>query len=190
MPSKRRDLRLLGLIAALGLSLFGCKQGGNTHVVNDRADLNGILAREHRAQNAFLADTDVNDITRAAAEAIDATTMVIAVTNREGQVLGVYRKANAPATVTGNFGTAVNADDFAVSLARTASFFSNDQAPLSSRTVRFISGIHFPPGIRNKPNAALYGIESTNRGCSLNTVFNPGKAVVTSRALAGVCHSF
>ena len=27
-------------------------------------------------------------------------------------------------------------------------YFSNDQAPLSSRTVRFISGIHFPPGRR------------------------------------------
>ena len=37
--------------------------------------------------------------------------------------------------------------EVAVALARTASFFSNDQAPLSSRTVRYISGIHFPPGI-------------------------------------------
>ena len=50
-----------------------------------------------------------------------------------------------------------------VALARTAAFFSNNQAPLSSRTVRFISGIHFPPGIAFTPNAALYGIENTNR---------------------------
>ena len=55
----------------------------------------------------------------------------------------------------------------AVALARTGAFFSNDQAPLSSRTVRFISGIHFPPGATNQPTAALYGIENTNRGCTL-----------------------
>jgi hypothetical protein len=55
----------------------------------------------------------------------------------------------------------------AVALARTGAFFSNDQAPLSSRTVRFISGIHFPPGVMNQPPADLYGIESTNRGCTL-----------------------
>jgi len=58
--------------------------------------------------------------------------------------------------------------DLAVSLARTGAFFSNDQAPLSSRTVRFISGVHFPPGVMNAPNAALYGIENTNRGCTLS----------------------
>jgi uncharacterized protein GlcG (DUF336 family) len=52
-------------------------------------------------------------------------------------------------------------------LARTGAFFSNDQAPLSSRTVRFISGIHFPAGIANQPPADLYGIENTNRGCTL-----------------------
>src|SRR5206468_2085599 len=58
--------------------------------------------------------------------------------------------------------------DMAVSLARTTAYFSNDQAPLSSRTVRFISGIHFPAGIKNTGNAALYGVENINRGCALD----------------------
>ena len=62
-------------------------------------------------------------------------------------------------------------DELAVGLARTAAFFSNDQAPLSSRTVRFISGIHFPPGVACTPNADLYGIENTNRGCSSSAIF-------------------
>ena len=65
--------------------------------------------------------------------------------------------------------------------------FSNDQAPLSSRTVRFISGIHFPPGIRNTPNAALYGVENINRGCIVDragdAVFNT--PVPRPRSLAG-----
>ena len=68
---------------------------------------------------------------------------------------------------TGNFGQPVDANDLAVALGRTGAFFSNDQAPLSSRTVRFISGIHFPPGVANQPPADLYGIENTNRGCTL-----------------------
>jgi uncharacterized protein GlcG (DUF336 family) len=134
----------------------------------------------------FLTAADVTTIIQKAAETLAANTMVIAVTDRAGNVLGVFRKLGAPTQVLGNFSRLVDANDFAVSLARTGAFFSNDQAPLSSRTVRYISGIHFPPGIRNKPNAALYGIENTNRGCSFNTLFNPGKAIVPSRALNGL----
>jgi uncharacterized protein GlcG (DUF336 family) len=77
----------------------------------------------------------------------------------------------------------VDANNLAVALARTASFFSNDAAPLSSRTVRFISGIHFPPGIAFTPNAALYGIENTNRGCLLNVPFLPGQEVPPARSI-------
>lgn len=139
----------------------------------------------------FLTAGDVAAIIRRAAEALDVTTMVIAVTDREGNVLGVFRKPDAPTRVPGNFGDLVDADDLAVSLARTGAFFSNDQAPLSSRTVRFISGMHFPPGIRNKPNAALYGIENTNRGCDLNTLFSPGKTIIPARSINGLpCNSF
>ena len=79
----------------------------------------------------------------------------------------------------------VPADELAVSLARTAAFFSNDQAPLSSRTVRFISGIHFPPGVAGTANADLYGIENTNRGCTLSTNFLPGQALNPSRSIDG-----
>jgi uncharacterized protein GlcG (DUF336 family) len=92
---------------------------------------------------------------------------VVAVVDRAGFVLGVFRTQNAPATTIGNFGQTQSANDVAVALARTSAFFSNDQAPLSSRTVRFISGIHFPPGVMNQPPADLYGIENTNRGCKL-----------------------
>ncbi len=58
-------------------------------------------------------------------------------------------------------------------------------APLSSRTVRFISGIHFPPGITNTPSAALYGIENTNRGCDFNVTFNAGKCIPRARRIGG-----
>src|SRR6185369_2169552 len=41
---------------------------------------------------------------------------------------------------------------------------------LTSRSVRFLSGEHFPPDIRNTGAAALFGIENTNRGCSFDAL--------------------
>ena len=109
---------------------------------------------------------DVQNIVQGAVNSVNVD-MVVAIVDRAGFVLGVFRTQNAPATAQGNFGQMQNANDMAVALARTGAFFSNDEAPLSSRTVRFISGIHFPPGVTNQPNADLYGIENTNRGCTL-----------------------
>jgi uncharacterized protein GlcG (DUF336 family) len=134
---------------------------------------------------AGLTAADVQNVVQNAATSVDAP-VVIAVTDRGGQILAVYQKAGAPATATGNFGATVATTELAVSLARTAAFFSNDQAPLSSRTVRFISGIHFPAGITNTANGALYGIENTNRGCPLNLVFLPGQSVAPARSISGL----
>jgi uncharacterized protein GlcG (DUF336 family) len=132
-----------------------------------------------------LTAVDVSALVQSAAQAADPNTMVIAVVDRTGNILGVYRKPSAPTLITGNFSAQVDANELAVSLARTAAFFSNDQAPLSSRTVRFISGIHFPPGVANAPNAPLYGIENTNRGCALSANFISGHGVPPARSLGG-----
>ena len=127
---------------------------------------------------------DVQNIVQAAVNSVNVD-MVVALVDRAGFVLGVFRTQNAPATAVGNFGQIQNANDVAVTLARTGAFFSNDQAPLSSRTVRFISGIHFPPGVMNQPPADLYGIENTNRGCTLiNDPVFEGK-IPPSLALGG-----
>jgi uncharacterized protein GlcG (DUF336 family) len=132
-----------------------------------------------------LTASDVTTLIQTAAQAADPNTTVIAVVDRAGNVLGVYRKPAAPTLATGNFGAQVDSNELAVSLARTGAFFSNDQAPLSSRTVRFISGIHFPPGIAGTENAPLYGIENTNRGCMLSTNFISGQAVLPARSISG-----
>jgi len=122
-----------------------------------------------------LTPAEVAALAQAAAAALDAPAMTVAVVDRVGKVLGLFRKP----------GTGAADDDLAVGLARTGAFFSNDQAPLSSRTVRFISGSHFPPGIANTPSGALYGIEATNRGCALDVAFLPGQAVPPAGSLAG-----
>ena len=152
-------LLALGIAGVLALLLVGC--GGGTSTPAPPPPVAAVQP---------LQVADVQNIVQAAVNSVNVD-MVVAIVDRAGFVLGVFRTQNAPATAVGNFGQVLDANDVAVALARTGAFFSNDQAPLSSRTVRFISGIHFPPGVTNTPPADLYGIENTNRGCTLvNTV--------------------
>jgi uncharacterized protein GlcG (DUF336 family) len=138
--------------------------------------VNAPPAPQQTTQVAYLMATEVDSVVQHAANSVSEP-LVIAVVDREGRILAIYDEHGAPETATANFSQTVPANELAVGLARTAAFFSNNQAPLSSRTVRFISGIHFPPGVANTPSAALYGIENTNRGCSFNTTFEPNQAI-------------
>jgi uncharacterized protein GlcG (DUF336 family) len=132
-----------------------------------------------------LTSAEVQQVVQDAVQSADAP-LVIAVADRTGKILAVFRNPTAPLTSTGNFGTTVDSNELAVALARTAALFTNNQAPLSSRTVRFISGIHFPPGVTDAPNADLYGIENSNRGCPLNASFLPGQSVAPARSIDGL----
>lgn len=133
----------------------------------------------------LLTAADVQAVVQSAAQSVNTGTLVIAVTDRQGNILALFREPNAPPTAIGNFGATVDINELAVGLARTAGFFSNDQAPLSSRTVRFISGINFPNGVMFTSSGPLYGIENTNRGCSFNTSFIPGQAVPPAASIDG-----
>lgn len=176
-----RLVTLLGVF--LSLSLSGC--GTNITVI--LSPPGGVTEP--------LTPEEVDGIIRAAASAIDRNTLVIAVTDREGNVLGLFRKPDAPTQVTALLARRfvdVDSNELAVSLARTASFFSNDQAPLSSTTVRFISREHFPPafngtgivtGVKDTPSGALWDIENTNRGCELSNDFTSGFEVSPARSL-------
>jgi uncharacterized protein GlcG (DUF336 family) len=84
------------------------------------------------------------------AVALGATTTVIAVTTREGEVLGVWSvNGTAPSSVV--IGTAV-------SKAGTASFLSSNQDAFTTRTAAYITQQNFPPGIINRPPGELVGI--------------------------------
>ncbi len=150
-------------------------------------DVRRIRRRPDPPTNAVvLTASDVAAVVEAAASSANDDAMVIAVTDRQGDILAIYSKPAAPATSLANFGVQADTREVAVALARTASFFSNDQAPLSSRTVRFISGIHFPPGIAYTANAPLYGIENTNRGCPFHADYLPGQAYPPARSIDGL----
>jgi uncharacterized protein GlcG (DUF336 family) len=160
LQQRKRTLALgvaiaLGVASALAILLAGCGPGAAVPTPTPPPPLVTAIQA-----------ADVTSIVNTALAAVNVD-MVVAVVDRAGFVLGVFRTQNAPTTTIGNFGQTQDANDVAVALARTGAFFSNDAAPLSSRTVRFISGIHFPPGVMNQSNADLYGIENTNRGCTL-----------------------
>lgn len=119
---------------------------------------------------------EVDAIVRRAAMSLDTDNLTVVVVDRVGGVLAVFRKPGAdPAN-----------DDVAVGVARTAAFFSNNFAPLSSRTVRSLSGVNFPIGVKNTLSGGLYSIEQSNRGCDLNVTFNPGQAIPQSKSIEGL----
>lgn len=177
-PHSVRWFVALWVCAAFALYLSSCGGGtGGSSSSSNASDPPPAAATP-------LTVSDVSTVVQNAVESVDAP-MVVAVADRAGTILAVFETAGAPATSVGNFGKAVDARELAVGLARTAAFFSNDQAPLSSRTVRFISGIHFPPGVAGTGNADLYGIENTNRGCTLSANFLPGQQLNPSRSING-----
>jgi len=95
-----------------------------------------------------------SDVTTILGQAAEAATMyspksVIAVTDREGFVLGVYGVAGAPtAQETGN----------AISKAGTAAFLSSNGEAFTTRTAGYITQQHFPPGIINTTPGPLVGV--------------------------------
>jgi len=127
-----------------------------------------------------LSPAEVQTIVEAALAAVNSATPIsVGVVDRTGRPLAVYQQA----------GATLDQADEALGVARTAAFFSNSQAPLSSRTIRFLSQIHFPPGLTNTNSGALYGIEQSNRGCDLSASWNglplaPNQCVVRARSIA------
>jgi uncharacterized protein GlcG (DUF336 family) len=127
-----------------------------------------------------LTPEDVAGIVARAAQSLDAQTMAIAVTDRAGRPLAIYRKPVATQDTV----------ETALSLARTGAFFSSNHTALSSRTVQTISREHFPdsfPGVPmlNTPAAPLFGIENTNRGCRLSADYAAGKEIPRSMKADG-----
>lgn len=100
-----------------------------------------------------LAAQDVRDLIRGVAVRVRGDRLTVAVVDRRGNLLGLWHRA----------GGSPELDEVALGVARTGAFFGSDGSPLTSRTVRFISGLHFPPRVKNQPAGQLYGIENTNR---------------------------
>ena len=86
-----------------------------------------------------LTTSDVQALLERAAASADVNNAIIAVVDRNGTILGVRVEGGVSPLITQNKTNLVFAIDGAVSLARTGAYFSNDAAPLTSRTVQQIS---------------------------------------------------
>ena len=85
-----------------------------------------------------LSAIDVEELLERAARVTASDDAIIAIVDRNGRILGVHVEGGV-ITAIPDMATRVFAIDGAVAKARTAAFFSNNQAALTSRTVRFIS---------------------------------------------------
>ena len=164
----RSPRRLTAVAGTLALGLSGLSCGSGLH---DQA----IPVEVANTANNVLTQAEVQSIAMAAAASINVP-LTIAISDRRGVILAVYSTPGAFPFAVGNFSQTLPADEVAAGLAHTAAFFSNDQAPLSSRTVRFITQIHFPPGVADTEGNGQYGIENTNRGCPFNVSYLPGQS--------------
>ncbi|MEY2502231.1 MAG: hypothetical protein QOI07_2565 [Verrucomicrobiota bacterium] len=95
---------------------------------------------------------------------------VIAVTDREGDVLAVW-------SVNGTPPSALDISS-CVSKAGTASYLSSNQNAFTSRTAGFIIQQHFPPGVRNTSPGPLVGVGLSNLFSSdINKFRAPGSVI-------------
>jgi uncharacterized protein GlcG (DUF336 family) len=113
--------------------------------------------------------------------------VTVAVTDREANVLGVFKMTGAPATTqfrgggpgpsqvpdpltgfvpVGFDGTVVPAKLAAISKAATASIFSTRGNAFTARTASFIIQEHFPPGVDFRAGGPLYGVQFSSLPCS------------------------
>ena len=145
-----------------------------------------LVARPASAQQLTLADVQ-QLIAQAVSRATNLpaplkTNAVIAVTDREGWVLGVW-------AVNTNLSTNDVLIGEAIAKAGTAAFLSSAQNAFSTRTAGFIVQQHFPPGIDNTPPGPLVGVNFSQLafsdinkfkgpGSSITNVSSPGNLVV------------
>ncbi len=86
-----------------------------------------------------ITEDDVTCLLQRASMATASNDAIIAIVDRSGRILGVRTESGVDAMYAGRDADLVFAIDGAVAKARTAAFFSNEEAPLTSRTIRFIS---------------------------------------------------
>ncbi len=110
-----------------------------------------------------LTTAEVNQLLQRAAAATASDNAIVAIVDRGGRILGVRVEGHVSPAITQNTPNLVFAVDGAVAEARTGAFFANNQAPLTSRTVQFISQttviqreVESNPSIRD-PNSPVAG---------------------------------
>ena len=127
--------------------------------------------------SSFLSEADVQTVIAQAVNEAQAQgkPAVIAVIDRVGNVLGVYRMTGAPQTIRisdprpvtgGLLNLEVPPELGAISKALTAVYFSSEGNAFTSRTAGQIAQEHFNQGDKNAPAGPLFGVQISNLPCS------------------------
>ena len=109
---------------------------------------------------AQLTLTDVQQVISQAASRAQSISpnSIIAVTDREGYVLGVWSVSGATNITPALTDLMANA----IARAGTAAFLSSDQHAFTTRTAGFIVQQNFPPGVKNRGPGPLVGVNFSN----------------------------
>ncbi|MDX6695021.1 MAG: hypothetical protein QOF02_2624 [Blastocatellia bacterium] len=135
-----------------------------------------------------LTDADVRQLIAQAVSAAVALNkaVTVAVTDKEGNALGVFHMTNAPANTiirgggggpaqtpdangfvpVGLEGTRLPSTLAAISKAGTPALFSTQGNAFNTRTASFIIQEHFPPAVDNQASGPLYGVQYSSLPCS------------------------
>ncbi len=129
------------------------------HSPPDTSNLLGLTP----SPQATLTTSEVSQLLDRAAAATASDDGIVAIVDRGGHVLGVRVEGNVSPLITQNTEKLVFSIDGAIAEARTGAFFANDTAPLTSRTVQFLSQstitqreVESDPSITD-PNSVLRG---------------------------------
>jgi uncharacterized protein GlcG (DUF336 family) len=171
---------LLGLLSLLLLSCSSGDQKSDEGTGVGVADCSGQCANA----STFLSVVDVQQIITQAVNEASArgARATIAVTDRVGNVLGIFRMTGAaplitipaPRGVTGGLnGLEIIPDTMAaISKAVTGAYLSSEGNAFSTRTANQIVQENFNPGENDQPSGPLFGVQFSNLACSdLNNRF-------------------
>lgn len=182
---KKNIYRLIVLsLLSLLLSACGSSGGGsgNSEGASSNATSDECTGSCFENSNERLLVSDVEKvIAQGVAEAQSRNAAAtIAVTDRVGNVLAVYRMANAQTTLTvatttnqavkgglENLMLPAGADALAaIAKAVTGSYLSTEGNAFSTRTANQIVQENFNPGEENKPGGPLFGVQFSQLACS------------------------
>jgi uncharacterized protein GlcG (DUF336 family) len=183
MGNVRRSSSALAFAITLALGLAACGGSSNSGdptgtappppATNADSGCTGSCVNA----NSFLAAADVQRvIAQGVAEAAARQRPgVIAVVDRVGNVLGVYRMPGTPTTVriTSNRGVSGGLENLdvpielaAIAKAITGAYLSSEGNAFSTRTASQIVQEHFNPGEFNAPAGPLFGVQFSQLSCS------------------------
>lgn len=112
---------------------------------------------------ATISAAEVGILLDRASAATPSRDAIFVVVDRNGRILGVRVEDGVSPLITGNAANLTFAIDGALAKARTGAFFGNNQAPLTSRTIEFISQTTITEREVNS-NPSIPDVNSTLRG--------------------------